>query len=182
MNYVVRTRGYPKIAYHVFFPLILSILLTAYSPEENMNYLISSCATILSFMSAFSFAALISLPSIKSPALNKAIFGNKFFSDEVTPILIKLKSHGVYKEVQLTRKKFLSLLLSYICFMSVLLLIVSIFLNKGNHSLISDYFNYAPLTWLIKSLIPHVFMLGIFSLLINILYAIQYFSIANDDE
>ncbi|STX50979.1 Uncharacterised protein [Legionella busanensis] len=169
-DYIIYTKGYPKITYHIVIPLILTLLLTCFGTSDS-KALITSGYTILTFISAFSFAAIISFSKLNSEQLLEKIWGNKIMSPEVIPITFQTYRNSHKIEVELSRKAFIALLLGYICFTSTALLLALVIFNS-----ISIHFS------LIKSIAKFLFFWSFFSLLINVMYAIQYFTKINLEE
>ncbi|HCJ1069219.1 TPA: hypothetical protein PNN92_000374 [Legionella pneumophila] len=169
-DYIIHTKGYPKVAYHIVIPLIFTFLLT-YFNTSNIETLITSGYTVLTFISAFSFAALISFSNFKSKHLSEKMWGNKLMSPEVTPVTYQTHKKGHKIKIELSRKAFISLLLGYICFTSTVLLLALVIFNGINipcHEL--------------KYIGKSIFFWSFFSLLINVIYAIQYFTKINLEE
>lgn len=181
VNYIFNVKGYPKLCYHIFLPCIftaLSIVICgSLNQVENIS---SSSANFLLFLAGFSFVALIALPSIKSKTLNSLMYGNKFGKSEVIPVVQKKLEQGFPLEQHISRKQFLAFLLSYICFMSVVLMAVSSigFSDPIYRALISAdniYWINNILSFSI-SVVKIIYIYAFFDLIINMLYAIQYFA------
>jgi hypothetical protein len=167
-DYIIYTSGYHKIAYHVVIPLCFTILILYFGTPKSFT---SSGYTVLTFISAFSFAALISFSNLDSPFLLEKIWGNKLRSPEVKPVTFQRLKGGHKVKVELTRKAFIALLLGYICFTSTVLLLALVF---------SDSFNIANVY--VRYIGKGIFFWAFFSLLINVIYAIQYFTKINLDQ
>lgn len=170
IDYVIRTKGYPKFRYHLVYPLLIA-LIVGYFSTPDLDNLINSVFTALSFISGFSFAALIAFPNIQSDFLNENVLGNKILSSEVCKITFPSNNKGHTEQVSLKRKSFISLLLGYICFTSTILLLICIILK--NIPIINIYLKY---------ILFCVFLWLFSALLINVLYSIQYFTKINFDE
>lgn len=170
LDYVFYTKGYPKLAYHFVVPMTVTLILIVFGISDT-NKLVTSGYTVLTFISAFSFAALISFSSLKSKHLSEKIWGNKLFSSVVIPITYHYYKNGHEVKINHSRKSFISLLLGYICFTSTMLLTLLVVFN----SLHMSYYY-------IKLIGRILFFLLFFSLLVNVIYAIQYFTKINLEE
>ncbi|GAN26119.1 MULTISPECIES: hypothetical protein [Legionella] len=170
LDYVFYTEGYPKLAYHFIIPLMMTLILTIFGTSDT-DKLVNSGYTVLTFISAFSFAALISFSNLKSKHLSEKIWGNKLFSSVVIPVIYHCYKNGHKIKINHSRKSFISLLLGYICFTSTILLTLLVVFN----SLHIPYF-------CIKLIGKILFFWLFFSLLVNVIYAIQYFTKINLEE
>ena len=108
------------------------------------------------------------------------MYGNKFGKSEVIPVVQKKLEQGFPLEQHISRKQFLAFLLSYICFMSVVLMAVSSigFSDPIYRALISAdniYWINNILSFSI-SVVKIIYIYAFFDLIINMLYAIQYFA------
>jgi hypothetical protein len=180
IDYVFKIKGYPKFSYHILFPLILITVFYMGISVEKVSPLIQVGMNTLSFMSAFSFAALISLPTLNSKTLNKKMYGNRFNSSEVKPIELSTVVKGIPSKVHLTRKDFLSVLLGYICFMSIFMLLALFFVKMCHFEWLEAY--WLGFKIFFNIIVPFFLLWGIFSLIINVLYAIHYFTKIDFDE
>lgn len=184
-EYLINTKNYSKISYHIIIPVFFLILYIALHTQNiSLNNILNSTQVFLPFVFVFSFFALIALSFIENDKMKKVQIILKRQNH------VQLEIHHLYKGkpkiTQLTNKMFLSIMLGYISFMSAILFISSIVLSGSD-----DTFFYAANWWLentdifkflgyfiyiIYYLICFLFIWGIASIITNLLYAIRIFT------
>ena len=189
-EYLINTKNYSKISYHIIIPvLFLIVYIALHTQNIYLNNILNSTQVFLPFVFVFSFSALIALSFIENDKMKEV----KSILKKQNPV--QLQIHHLYKGkpkiTPLTNKMFLSIMLGYISFMSAILFISSIVLLGSD-----DTFFYVANWWLentdrftflgyfiytIYYLICFLFIWGIASIITNLLYAIRIFTTSSCD-
>ncbi|AJI54349.1 hypothetical protein [Francisella philomiragia] len=189
-EYVINTKNYSKWSYHFFIPVFVCVIyITFHLQHISLDKIISSTQVFLPFITAFSFSALIALPSINNEKMEQVQEIVKRNGCKVQ-LEIRHRYKGAFKKTPLTNKMFLSIMLGYISFMSSLLFILSIILSNAE-----DTFFYSSNWWLEADSLHFIsyyinilyysicffFIWGIASIITNLLYAIRIFTTSSCD-
>jgi hypothetical protein len=154
----------------------------------SLNNILSSIQVFLPFITAFSFSALIALPSINNSKMDEVQKVIK--NGDVVKLEIHHKYRGQHKVTELTNKMFLSIMLGYISFVSSLLFIFSIILSgtestffitaewyirTNNFSFIGYFFDF------LYYFVCIVFIWGVASIVTSLMYAVRIFTTSSCD-